>query len=655
MTSSQINELSGVEGDTAGKRKRSEEAEAQDANEKTKKSRNENKFENEKKESKATNGDDCENRTKDSANTEQSDMDKGCISSTNTSQIDELVSTQQQAVQCESRENPWLLRSIVLAERVDDSRAEAVNVQEAVMFTHAFGMETMFDKCEVAITVSEPSAAEGEAGREAEKNGGGDEADPTDTEETDRDTGDGPSDDPPEEGLRLRARIEMTMPISYVKAFSLIKGMGDQDMPLQRIKSLAAVHLGNYCSHLNRLQFDLTLQPVEVQASSSDKSHREGQINAPSGSTMTHSNSDHSNDTSSSTPAKSRTSESTSVSIDNSVKLTESNHDSGTASDSTLKGNDEGSAIVEMECDDAPNDNVRSAVNVDVEAGGRAVEEATDSRATSPPYSAVESWMLHMVKAAGSEGMSLDELQQAYLKRNIGEVSTSDCAITNNSSTSASSSSGSDRGSGSASGSGSGGHSGSGGGGGGGGGGENETDDVSTSERIPDPDSEDSEDSSPDFECVGAVLKAAGEIVVDNGYGFMDISAHCVEPFEKHDIHFVHSEHARLYILQTDSTLFPGEGFCPWVSVDGNRNELFYRMLRAKVASVLSQRPGTSLKALFAGFPQLTLNQVNVLVSTMAREGLLYARTPNVSSRKSGPFQSSMPSHAPVTGYYLRL
>ena len=647
MTSSQINELSGVEGDTAGKRKRSEEVEVQDANEKTKKSRNEN----EKKESEATGDDDCENRTKDLTNTDQSDMDTGCMSSTNTSQIDELVSTQQQAVQCESRENPWLLRSIVLAERVDDSRAEAVNVQEAVMFTHAFGMETMFDKCEVAITVTEPSAAEGEAGREAEKNGGGDEADPTDTEETDRDTGDGPSDDPPEEGLRLRARIEMTMPISYVKAFSLIKGIGAQDVPLQRIKSLAAVHLGNYCSHLNRLQFDLTLQPVEVQASSSNKSHREGQINALWGSTITDSNSDHSNDTSSSTPAKSKASDSTSVSIDNSVKLAESNHDSGTASDSTLKDNDEGS--VEMECDDTPNDNVRSAVEVDVDAGGRAVEEATDSRATPPPYSAVESWMLHMVKAAGSEGMSLDELQQAYLKRNIGEMSTNDCAITNNSSTSASSSSGrgSDGGSGSASGSG--GHSGS--GGGGGGGGENETDDVSASKRIPDPDPEDSEDNNPDFECVGAVLKAAGEIVVDNGYGFMDISAHCVEPFEKHDIHFVHSEHARLYILKTDSTLFPGEGFCPWVSVDGNRNELFYRMLRAKVASVLSQRPGTSLKALFAGFPQLTLNQVNVLVSTMAREGLLYARTPTVSSRKSGPFQSSMPSHAPVTGYYLRL
>ena len=649
MTSSQISELSGIDDDATGKRKRSEELEAQDPDDKTKKSRNEN----ENKECEVTGDDDCESRTMDCASNEHSDMDTRCSSSTTTTSClngDASVSSTQPlplSTQCETHENPWLLRSIVLAERVDDSRAEAVNVQEAVMFTHAFGMENMFDKCEITTTVSEPSIAEGEAGREAEKNGGGDEADPTDTEEVDRDTGDGPSDDPPEEGLRLRARIEMTMPILYAKAFSLIKGLGAQEVPLQRTKSLAAVHLGNYCSHLNRLHFDLTLRPVEVLATVNGKSRRKEVMTAPSDSVQKNSNSDHSNDISSSTPAKNDASSgSASVSDDANVVLTDSIRNSSSASDSTVKETDEGSAIVEMECDDAPSDNVQSGVEVEVESGGPTVEEAeakVDSSSRSPSYRPVERWMLHMVKSAGSEGISLDELQQAYLKRNMEEGSTSGGSVKNKSITSSSSSSSSSS---------------SDGGGGSGSssaenGGKNGDSDVTAPEWTMDLDSEDT--TPVDFECVGAVLKSAGEIVVDNGYGFIDISAHCVEPFEKHAVHFVHSQHARLYILKTDSTLFPGEGFCPWVSVDGNRNELFYRMLRAKVASVLSQRPGSSLKALFAGFPQLTLNQVNVLVSTMAREGLLYARKPTVSSRKSGPFQSSLPSHAPVTGYYLRL
>ena len=151
----------------------------------------------------------------------------------------------------------------------------------------------------------------------------------------------------------------------------------------------------------------------------------------------------------------------------------------------------------------------------------------------------------------------------------------------------------------------------------------------------------------------GKELVKKKEIIMDKGDGFQDSGLHCIESFEMNPIHFVHSSFSSLYSVKTSSTLFPGEGSCPWILIGGKRNELLYRMLRAKVSSTLSQRPGSSLKSIHAGFPQLSLNQINILVSTMAREGLIYARKPLTSTRLTSPFQTKG-TQASTMGYYLQ-
>jgi hypothetical protein len=77
-------------------------------------------------------------------------------------------------------------------------------------------------------------------------------------------------------------------------------------------------------------------------------------------------------------------------------------------------------------------------------------------------------------------------------------------------------------------------------------------------------------------------------------------------------------------------------------------------MLRSKVAGILSIRPGSSLRSLHAGFPQLSLSHLSVLVSTMAQEGLVVSRVPPVSTLLSGPFAKQSVC-VPAIGYYLRL
>ena len=153
---------------------------------------------------------------------------------------------------------------------------------------------------------------------------------------------------------------------------------------------------------------------------------------------------------------------------------------------------------------------------------------------------------------------------------------------------------------------------------------------------------------------IGEMLAKKNQIIVDRGSGFNETKLRCIETIERHPVHFVDFAFSDLYVLKTSPAVYPEEGSCPWLTVAGHRNELFYRMLRSKVASILSQRPGSTLGAIHAAFPQMSLDQTNILLCTMAKENFVFARIAASSCVLSSPFQKISTS-VPCVGYFLRL
>jgi hypothetical protein len=460
--------------------------------------------------------------------------------------------------------NPWLYRSILLAELQDESKIDAVNVQEAVMYSHAFASEGVFSSGDITVAVSDFSLTAGALENDAEEK---------DDDQGESLPGERPADgEPPEDFLRLQARIELTVPLSYKKAFSSIRSgsfsshsssSADREVPEKITKSLCQVHTGKYCLNLNRLHFEVKFIPTEDYNDSS---------------------------TGRETPL---------LNIMATMERT-----NGSASHSDGK------------CTDVTDDTAGTIAETDktTHADKRQRKSAADPSPSSslpipvpmpdaPPLSAMAVWMKHRIESSGPAGISLDALLQLHIDHTSD---TSDHATMTA-----------------------------------------DDDTVSVSEGH-------APDTAKDrIMSGGKELVKRKEIIMDSGDGFQDSGLHCIEPFEKQAVHFVHSSFSSLYSVKTSSSLFPGEGSCPWILIGGKRNELFYRMLRAKVSSTLSQRPGSSLKSIHAGFPQLSLNQVNILISTMAREGLIYPRKPLTSTRLAGPFQTKS-THASTMGYFLQ-
>jgi hypothetical protein len=533
-------------------------------------------------------------------------------------------------------ENPWLLRSMVLAERLDDSKPEVVNAQEAVVFSHAFGLEEVFATCQMAVTVSEHSVAEGEGEGEGEEN------DPLDVD-GDHDQGDStPGDrdrdrdrerdrerdnlaDPPEDFLRLQARLELKVPLSFMAAFVQIKA-SEWDQTSVITKTLGRVHRGKYCHNMNRLLFDFTITPKEVP----------GPVVTGSGSgmgvavaaTVTDSSvavCESSSSSRASVNSHGDRSDSPREGTDLDHQDSDSYYDpkddfrdieQDSSSSSNGHSNSNSSTSKEVPSDDTPSrDGDNPPISTDTTQGTPAADaEVPDtdlpdpSPVPVPVYSEGERWLLSAVKSAGPGGLTLDAVGAMHARKMARGKKNS--VISGSSSSSSGSSS-------------------------------NSQEEVSSM-------------TSDDFIQMGKNLASRNEIILDLGFGFHDTGLHCIETVEKSPVHFVHFSFSNLYYVPTGPDLFPGEGSCPWVSVGGTRNELFYRMLRSKVAGILSIRPGSSLRSLHAGFPQLSLSHLSVLVSTMAQEGLVVSRAPPVSTLLSGPFAKQSVC-VPAIGYYLRL
>jgi transposase len=531
-------------------------------------------------------------------------------------------------------ENPWLLRSMVLAERLDDSKPEVVNAQEAVVFSHAFGLEEVFATCQMAVTVSEHSVAEGEGEGEGEENdaldadGDHDQGDAT-PGDRDRDREGDNLTEPPEDFLRLQARLELKAPLSFMAAFVQMRA-SEWDQSSVITKSLGRVHRGKYCHNMNRLLFDFTITPKEVPGpaiAGSGMAAAGAATVAVSSLGVCESSSSRHGDKSDS-PAEG-------ADQDPNDQVSESYYDpkedfrdigqesscSSSSSSSSSSSNAHGTSSTSQ---DAPSEDTSSqnrdgdrppistdttqstsVADADVPDTEAPTEVPDHSTVSVPLYSEGERWLLSAVKSAGPGGLTLDSVG-AILARRIARGRKNSVVSASGSSSSSSS-----------------------------------LQDISSM-------------TSDDFIQMGKKLASRNDIILDLGYGFHDTGLHCIETVEKNPVHFVHSSFSNLYYVPTGPDLFPGEGACPWVSVGGTRNELFYRMLRSKVAGILSIRPGSSLRSLHAGFPQLSLSHLSVLVSTMAQEGLLVARAPPVCTLLSGPFAKRSVC-VPAIGYYLRL
>ena len=482
-------------------------------------------------------------------------------------------------------ENPWLLRALIQSERMEDSKVDAVNINEAVLLSHAFGLEKVFGSGDMSVTISEFSNIYGEEG-------GDDENYPQEEKDPEYDI------DPylpsgTDSTPCQQVKLDLSIPIMYMDSYLDMKSVSSAHghRPPESIhKSLHRVHQGHYCSNMNRLQFDFKILP-------------------------------------------------TLIAMDSAENIPEESQELSAAAAAAAAKN-----VLEQD------------TTTTIDLSDVFVDEDKE----------VEKWTRDKIRAAGAGGISLDFLKALYDEE-------SRCASESSSSNSSSSSSGDNSNSCTLPG--------------------GEADDNSSSSSISNTSSSSDNSNSnstsinissieiggnsnnsvsvsvsvsscinrctkvpteADLLAIGKMLARKKKIIMDSGSGFNEISLRCIETTEKHPIHFVDSSFSHLYVLETSPTIYPEEGSCPWVSVTGHRNELFYRMLRSKVASILSQRPGSSLTAIHAAFPQINVDQMSLLLSTMAKEKILFAQAAVSSRVLSSPFQRRSTS-TPSVGYFLHL
>ena len=455
-------------------------------------------------------------------------------------------------------ENPWLLRSLLLADKIEDSKVDAVSVTEAVLFSHAFGLESSFDKGLMSVTISEyvDTQDEGDSG----------ENDPQDNEKDPDDDENYPNKEP-DDSLKLQARLELSAPIHYLEKFLDRRNIQYLEKRTYVQKSLLKVHQGRYCGNLNRLQFDFKFIPTLSDDWIDADGQGESDISALGGDALTcgipmicDSNSHRDSHTTSASDT-----------VCNTASFTDA------VVDIPVDGNSGGKEVVEKEVEKKVEKEVEKEVETDV----------------NEMQSDVVAWLHRTIVAVGASGISLLALHILY---------------------------------------------------------ENQSTESSSSPTV-------------DVMSVAERLRKRGLILIDYGHGFCTGGSggsggvgglRCIEAMEDHPVHFVDASFASLYVIEPTSDLYPEESSCPWVIMGGTRNELFYRMLRSKVASILSHRPGSSLRALHAGFPQLTFDQLNILVCSMAKENVVFSRVPTSSAILANPFQKRS-AQKPHIGYYLRL
>ena len=84
---------------------------------------------------------------------------------------------------------------------------------------------------------------------------------------------------------------------------------------------------------------------------------------------------------------------------------------------------------------------------------------------------------------------------------------------------------------------------------------------------------------------------------------------------------FVHSEFSSLYLV--DTATYRYEASCPWMNLDGSRNDYFYNMLKSKICSELVVKPGSSFAKIHSTVSILSNYQLALLISLMIDEGCL--------------------------------
>lgn len=112
-----------------------------------------------------------------------------------------------------------------------------------------------------------------------------------------------------------------------------------------------------------------------------------------------------------------------------------------------------------------------------------------------------------------------------------------------------------------------------------------------------------------------------------------------------HPPSYVHKSYANLFVVSNND-----EGFCPWMTLKGERNMAMFSMFRSKVLSTLTCHPGSNIQKLSGALPMLLMFQTKVLLQILEEDGLICTDIEK-STTLSGPFD--MESSASTTGKFI--
>lgn len=92
------------------------------------------------------------------------------------------------------------------------------------------------------------------------------------------------------------------------------------------------------------------------------------------------------------------------------------------------------------------------------------------------------------------------------------------------------------------------------------------------------------------------------------------------------------------------------ELLCPWMNVDGTKNQTMLSLFLSKLIAVLTMKPQSRVSAIHSEFPMLSCTHVAILLKKFVDEGILLRHTFQFSWRLDSPFQSrGAPTESPCS------
>lgn len=96
---------------------------------------------------------------------------------------------------------------------------------------------------------------------------------------------------------------------------------------------------------------------------------------------------------------------------------------------------------------------------------------------------------------------------------------------------------------------------------------------------------------------------------------------------------YVHASYSHLFVVCNND-----EGFCPWMTLKGERNSAMFTLYRSKVLSTLTSYPGSNIQKINGALPMLLMFQTKVLLQILEEDGFIYTEIEKLNTF-AGPFE----------------